>query len=187
MPGEVVYVLGTPGSNTVKIGRTTDLAKRVAAIQRMSPVPLSVLWSTPGGSELEALLHRHFSDLRSHGEWFAFPADPVEQVRTAVATEPWKQARHARRHTPVPRSGIDFSGLETAIAERIAELQKISDPAERFHKVRAFRDEIAAVRGRAIAEQSAAFMELKESGMSWRKIGELCGISGARAEQIAKA
>jgi hypothetical protein len=68
---ERVYVIGSPGSSTVKIGRTVDLKKRLAEIQRMSPVPLEVLWSTPGGHELETHLHRHLRPSRSHGEWTA--------------------------------------------------------------------------------------------------------------------
>lgn len=85
MTGEVVYVLGTPGSNTVKIGRTTGLARRVADIQRMSPVPLVVLWTHLGGHELETWLHRHFASRRSHGEWFTFEGDPVPLIQEAVA------------------------------------------------------------------------------------------------------
>lgn len=101
MPEEVVYVLGTPGSNTVKIGRTTNLAKRVADIQRMSPVPLTALWATPGGSELEAQLHRRFAELRSHGEWFIFPGvDAVDAVRQAAGEVASLLA--SRSHPPRP-------------------------------------------------------------------------------------
>lgn len=89
MSEEVIYVLGAPGSSTVKIGTTTNLAKRVADIQRMSPVPLEVLWTCPGGRELETQLHRHFKALRSHGEWFTFRRDPVRLIRWAVEDEPW--------------------------------------------------------------------------------------------------
>jgi hypothetical protein len=87
---EHVYVIGSPGSSIVKIGRTTNLANRLAAIQRMSPVPLKVLWTHPGGNELESNLHRYFASRRSHGEWFDFRAgDPVGSVRTAVETRAW--------------------------------------------------------------------------------------------------
>lgn len=86
---ELVYVLGTPGSNTVKIGRTTNVDQRLAAIQRMSPVPLLILWTHPGGAELETNLHRHFRTLRSHGEWFTFHRDPVSLIQWAVQDRPW--------------------------------------------------------------------------------------------------
>lgn len=84
MSEECVYVLGTPGSNVVKIGRTTNLKKRLADIQRMSPVPLEVLWTHPGGFELESALHRRFANIRSHGEWFRFDRSPVTSIREAV-------------------------------------------------------------------------------------------------------
>jgi hypothetical protein len=50
----------------------------------MSPLPLVVLHTYPGGSELEAALHRHFQDDRAHGEWFAIDGDPVEVISAAV-------------------------------------------------------------------------------------------------------
>jgi hypothetical protein len=86
---EVVYAIGSPDSNMVKIGRTTNLDRRLADIQRMSPVPLAILWTHPGGSDLEANLHRHFKALRSHGEWFTFRQDPVTLIQWAVQDRPW--------------------------------------------------------------------------------------------------
>jgi hypothetical protein len=97
MPGsqrtEVVYVIGTPGGNTVKIGRTTNLDRRLADIQRMSPVALIVLWTHPGGSDLEANLHRHFRALRSHGEWFTFRRAPMTLIQWAVQDQPWLRGK----------------------------------------------------------------------------------------------
>lgn len=95
MSEERVYVIGAPGSNTVKIGRTIHLEKRLAEIQRMSPVQLEVLWSTPGGHELETALHRHFRARRSHGEWFAFDRNPVEAVTEAVGQKAWENRQEA--------------------------------------------------------------------------------------------
>jgi hypothetical protein len=81
----VVYVIGSSQSHLVKIGRTDDPSRRVADIQRMSPVPLSLLWATPGGADLEARLHRRFAAHRQHGEWFDFgDADPVATVRGEI-------------------------------------------------------------------------------------------------------
>jgi hypothetical protein len=82
---EFVYLIGSEGSPIVKIGRSIDVPGRLAAIQFMSPLKLTVLWQTEGGSELEAELHRRFKALRSHGEWFEFPdRDAVNQVRDAI-------------------------------------------------------------------------------------------------------
>ncbi|MFF4090377.1 GIY-YIG nuclease family protein [Streptomyces nigra] len=209
MPEEIVYVLGTPGSNTVKIGMTTNLTKRLRDIQRMSPVPLAALWTTPGGRELEVRLHRHFASLRSHGEWFTFTeGDPVAQIKAAVESAPWSgtqmrlrkpqaiesnaprvsKERFAEMLEASHRAGaFDTSGLQEVIAARIAELEQIPDLVERFNQVRAFRQQIAEGRARFTAEARRGIVELKKSGLTWRQIGELLGMSGARAEQIAKS
>lgn len=86
---EIVYVIGSSGSDTVKIGRTTNPRKRLADIQRMSPLRLEILWAHPGGHELETNLHRQFSALRTHGEWFTFGTDPVATVQWAIQERPW--------------------------------------------------------------------------------------------------
>ncbi|WP_370424311.1 GIY-YIG nuclease family protein (plasmid) [Streptomyces sp. QH1-20] len=81
---EQVYVIGSANSQTVKIGVSVDLVRRLREIQNMSPVELKVLWSAPGGPALEQALHDHFAEIRSHGEWFTFTSDPVQAVRAAV-------------------------------------------------------------------------------------------------------
>lgn len=65
-----LYIIGGT-SGPVKIGYTTDLSKRFAAIQAHSPIKLSVLASVDGrGSELETIYHHRFAEHRLHGEWF---------------------------------------------------------------------------------------------------------------------
>jgi hypothetical protein len=82
---ECVYLVGCEVSARVKIGRSIDVQARLAALQTMSPVRLTLLWQTLGGAELEALLHRWFDSRRSHGEWFDFPeGDAVAQVVQAL-------------------------------------------------------------------------------------------------------
>jgi T5orf172 domain. len=195
--GEVVYVLGTPGSNIVKIGRTTNLHKRFADIQRMSPVPLLILWTHPGGSELETNLHRHFKAIRSHGEWFNFEGDPVNQIRNAVSSRPWIVIRPARvtatrtvidlqpKRLTLPRAH-DFTGIESAITARFGELRAIPDPVERFIAVRTERSELAAWDRKVMQQEADAVRGLHASGLSWRAVGQLLNITGSRAEQIAK-
>lgn len=124
----IVYVLGTPGSRTVKIGTTTNLRKRLGDIQRMSPVPLEALWTCPGGRDLETQLHRHFKDLRLHGEWFEFRADPVRLVRWAVEDQPWLRPKvslnratgaPAAALSPIPRARPRSTPLYLTVAEHI--------------------------------------------------------------------
>ncbi|MCW2938478.1 MAG: transcriptional regulator, GntR family with sensor domain [Actinomycetia bacterium] len=93
---EFVYLIGSEESPFVKIGRSVDVQGRLAAIQRMSPAKLTVLWQTLGGAELETALHRRFSAFRSHGEWFDFPGrDAPEQVVRAI-TEITAEAQRLR-------------------------------------------------------------------------------------------
>jgi hypothetical protein len=113
--GEVVYVLGAPGSNTVKIGRTANLAERFGIIQRMSPVPLSVLWQCPGGHALETYLHRHFAGFRSHGEWFAFgDRDPVQLIEAAALSATLERPQRTRR------GSAEFKSVQRAKALRVS-------------------------------------------------------------------
>ncbi|MET9175867.1 GIY-YIG nuclease family protein [Streptomyces misionensis] len=93
--GACVYVIGSQDSPLVKIGRSTNVLQRLAAIQRMSPLPLVVLRTYPGGSELETALHRHFQDHRTHGEWFALDGDPVKAITAAV-----EQIKNDRNSSP---------------------------------------------------------------------------------------
>lgn len=84
--GEVVYVIGSAtGNGLVKVGRTNDVRKRLTYLQTGSPAVLEVLWTTPGGSRLEAYLHDALSAHRKHGEWFDLGPDPVPVVTEMVA------------------------------------------------------------------------------------------------------
>lgn len=78
-----VYVIGSEESPLTKIGVTDDTSRRLREIQSMSPVPLQVLWKTPGGRPLERALHRYFHWARQHGEWFRLD-NPVEAVKEAL-------------------------------------------------------------------------------------------------------
>jgi hypothetical protein len=196
--GEVVYVLGSPGSNTVKIGRTTNLAKRVAEIQRMSPVPLVALWTHPGGHELETRLHRHFAGFRSHGEWFTFRVDAVQLIQWAVEDQPWRRPKVSLTRVapkaklkPIPPPRVPLSQMnyeaDPAISDAydavIRSINEIPDLVERYEeaeRTKAFlKEEFKRLRQEAV-------LELKQEGRSWRAVGEIIGVSGARAEQMSR-
>lgn len=84
---EVVYVIGNPESDLVKIGRSKNTAQRLVALQPSSTFKLSVLWTTDGGCVLENALHRHFHERRVHGEWFRFKEDNrIEIISSAALT-----------------------------------------------------------------------------------------------------
>jgi hypothetical protein len=90
LPEAVVYLVGCSIKGRVKIGTSTDLTKRLATLRTHSPVPIELLWWTPGGRELERQLHTSLNRHRLHGEWFDFgDEDPVTSVRRALAELEW--------------------------------------------------------------------------------------------------
>lgn len=110
---EYVYLIGSEDSPMVKIGRSTNIPARLAAIQSMSPLKLAVLWQTEGGAELEAALHRWFRSRRSHGEWFEFPdGDALAEVAEAVE-------EIAARTAPPPIPGLGPVGWESPLGEQV--------------------------------------------------------------------
>lgn len=135
---EFVYLIGSEDSTLVKIGRTTNVPVRLAAIQRMSPVKLTVLWQTEGGAELESALHRHFKDQRSHGEWFEFPdGDAQDQVMRAIAemAAKMRRAQKVRKVWKAPRRQRVMKVYRgSRIALRSGEVQT---PASQYKQVTA--------------------------------------------------
>lgn len=209
MSDEVVYVIGTPANTVVKIGRTTRLVKRLADIQRMSPVPLAVLWTHPGGHELETNLHRHFAKIRSHGEWFTFDEDPVAAIQRAVLNAPWnapkpprlkpqpkprlpslpKRSRRVRPASPTPFAlPADLQAelsLLPDINSKVERVRAIQDPVLRFHAAREIRQQFASEDDQLRQRQQTLVQRLKE-GRTWAQVGKILGFSGSRAEAFAK-
>jgi hypothetical protein len=66
--GPVVYFLAVGGM--VKIGRASNLLRRLSDLMMASAAPLLLEGWLPGHSGLEAALHNEFKTARSHGEWF---------------------------------------------------------------------------------------------------------------------
>jgi excisionase family DNA binding protein len=58
--------------SAIKIGYTSNSAeKRLADLQPANPCPLTLLCVVDGSTSDEAALHRTFSHLLIHGEWYA--------------------------------------------------------------------------------------------------------------------
>jgi hypothetical protein len=75
----VVYFL--KGGELIKIGFTVDLDKRINAIQNMSPVQLRLLATMSGDKNTEQDIHKRFSHLRVHGEWFKADASLLDYIK----------------------------------------------------------------------------------------------------------
>lgn len=75
--------------------------------------------------------------------------------------------------------------LTSAIESETGRISNIEDLVERFRAVRLFREDMADGDRIGREMEQAIVTELKE-GRPWREVGELLGMSGSRAEQIAK-
>lgn len=176
MRTERVYAIGSPGSRLVKIGRAVNVGRRLASIQRMSPAPLEVLWTTAGGADLEGAFHAYFSGRRTHGEWFDFgDQDPVAVITANLATVEADAARRtARRESPYPPR----AALPPAETRAVASIEEIADAQNRAQAAIDVTQEMRRIR-------CGAFAELKKD-RTFAEIGKMFGISGSRVDQIIR-
>lgn len=67
-----VYIVEAQTTRMIKIGYSSCIRKRVAALRNMSPDALTLIATIQGATpEDEAALHARFEHHRAHGEWFA--------------------------------------------------------------------------------------------------------------------
>lgn len=181
---EVVYVIGNCDSPRAKIGRSKSVEIRLGTIQRMSPVPLSILWQTEGGSELESALHRRFGGQRVHGEWFDFAGqDPAAEVATAVediraelaqaaaVAEERERRRRERRQPANYGEALRFLDEATARVLRLRVALAEAEAEATESVVAALKSCIAEGRNRTEVQKHSPF-----SPPTVRKIGDAAGI-----------
>lgn len=66
-----IYMAAQEGSGCVKIGFASDPNKRMRALQTGSSTKIELIFSMKCLAEAcEKFLHKEFSELRQHGEWF---------------------------------------------------------------------------------------------------------------------
>ena len=76
-----VYFIQAEIGGPIKIGQAVDVRRRLADVQNYSPFPLVVLAVVPNSGETaERELHKRFSAVRDHGEWFAPTAEILEYI-----------------------------------------------------------------------------------------------------------
>lgn len=54
----------------IKIGRSTDVRRRIQSFESFLPLPTKLLHEMPGTCDTETDIHRKFKHLRVKGEWF---------------------------------------------------------------------------------------------------------------------
>lgn len=182
---EVVYVIGACGSPRAKIGRSKSVGTRLGTIQRMSPIPLSILWQTDGGSELESALHRRFDAHRVHGEWFDFgDRDPAVEVAAAVdgiraelteaatAAEERERRRRERRQPANYGEALRFLDEATVRVLRLRTALAEAETEATEAVAAALKSCLAAGANRTEVQKHSPF-----SPPTVRKIGEDAGIA----------
>lgn len=83
-PNSVVYFAANRAAGTVKIGRTRNLAARMATLRTSIP-DLDLLGCFPGGPRAEADLHATFAADRVGGEWFRLTLPLALTIRALCA------------------------------------------------------------------------------------------------------
>lgn len=81
--GWCVYLMES--GNHYKIGITTNIKERLAALNHASGSPVTLVALRRGGREIEAQLHDVLAGCRSQGEWFT-KCDVVRDAFYALAT-----------------------------------------------------------------------------------------------------
>jgi hypothetical protein len=81
------YIIQGDPTTPVKIGRTEDVARRLADLQTANPMTLRVLLVRDGDHEAE--LHQLFAEDRIQGEWFHFSTRIRRYLESCFASQPY--------------------------------------------------------------------------------------------------
>lgn len=85
----------------IKIGFSDQPERRLNELMMWSPFPLELVAMVPGDRTLEGMLHRAFSDAKSHWEWFHPVPDLLEAIeRMAAGRQPNKSFDLSRHRRP---------------------------------------------------------------------------------------
>ena len=118
LPFEFIYVMYNPDTGLHKIGRSSDPERR----RKTLGASLSLIFSAkaPYSSGCEFALHRHFSSVRHHGEWFKLTANDLQWIKDGNLYHPVSRD---------PATG--FKAPTLAIMCQCHPLRFISNPAGR--------------------------------------------------------
>ena len=77
----MVYFIGAI-EGPIKIGTSTDIIRRLRALQSSHPEPLYLFAADAGGSQKERAYHTRFAKHRLTGEWFARAPEILAEIRS---------------------------------------------------------------------------------------------------------
>lgn len=125
MSASVVYYMQCADTLRIKIGHSTDLPRRLAALNQGSPTRIDLLATEPGGREHEARRHVLFGPARvvhlSSREWF-YPVPPLLDLVRELGGE--------------PSDGPVTPGVVAGDYARLVSMRDIGKAAERLTELR---------------------------------------------------
>jgi hypothetical protein len=83
-PQGFIYLIACEGVDRVKIGFSINPTSRMQSLATGAPGKLSLVNTWAGTQSDEALIHRRFSDLRTHLEWFEIESDEASRRITNI-------------------------------------------------------------------------------------------------------
>lgn len=182
---QVVYFVERSGF--VKIGTTSDLAARIASLNRgdcaivgMTITPVRLLAVMPGGLPVERSVHSLFSRLRYDGEWFLFDEPLVSFVKALAAA--------CEAADPATREAILLaeSSARTArqntrpLRSALSDVRRVFGEGDTFLSWQAIADRLSA----ANPDTSAGFTKEAISA-ELRRLG-VPSVSGKRAGAVLR-
>lgn len=91
LPGEskqigYVYFIQNKSSGLIKIGRTTDIERRIAEFTKMFSFPIELIqhFKTLNYEKIEKSFHAFYKPKRKYGEWFKLDELDIEQILKKV-------------------------------------------------------------------------------------------------------
>lgn len=125
MAGEyTIYFLRNPENGLIKIGRTTNLKKRIRQIELMENTALILLRTMTGEKELEIALHRKFQEMRVSGEWFKPGEELLNFIRNNLDLPNPKELSRTRKKRPAPKTF--YLGDGEVSARRMQQLEQLA-------------------------------------------------------------
>lgn len=119
-PGETghIYVVGNETGEYVKIGWSTQVRRRLLAMQTYIPTSLKIYSVISGSRTTEASLHARFADLRANGEWFRLEGPLLE----------WVSRNRAIAHLPAAELEVIRQRMAAAAAARALDAAATDHP-----------------------------------------------------------
>lgn len=127
--GKCVYILNT-GKNLYKIGKTSDLQRRLAAYHTHLPILFRVIrqYAALNMTDLEESLHIVFQHKRVKGEWFALNRSDLvicDNIARNYALQSLQKQR--KKHIPVTFSSNPLLQVMEANEKYLQDYARIAD------------------------------------------------------------